>query len=136
MAAEGKVSTFLCLITCSRVLFTLSRCAAAFNSRNGAKETSSGCFEGRKTFFGTVLRFCEQERASNVLSVTSSCFVVSARIVPPPARRVNLLGWGKILSVKNVTTKWKRVYPSPRSHALKCLSRMWPLSKLQLLEVR
>ena len=36
-------------------------------------------------------------------------------------QRVNLLGWGKILSVKNVTTKWKRVYPSPRSQALKCL---------------
>ena len=105
MAAEGKVSTFLCLITCSRVLFKFSRCAAVFSSRNGAKETSSGCFEGGKTFFGTVLRFCEKEGTSNVLSVTSSCFVVIARIVPPPARRVNLLGWGKILSVKNVTTK-------------------------------
>ena len=96
MAAEGKVSAFLCLITFSRVLFKFSRCAAAFNFRNGAKETSSGCFEGGKTVFGTVLRFCEQERTSNVLSVTSSCFVVSARIVPPPARRVNLLGKGKI----------------------------------------
>ena len=52
---------------------------------------------------------------------------------PASTQRVNLLGWGKILSVKNVTTKLKTVYPSPRSQALKCLSRMWPLSKLQLL---
>ena len=72
----------------------------------------------------------------NEPTIGNQCGHYACQRRPASTQRVNLLGWGKILSVKNVTTKWKRVYPSSRSQALKCLSRMWPLSKLQLLEVR
>ena len=64
------------------------------------KKLAVGALKAGRRFLVQFFAF-----ASNVLSVTSSCFVVSARIVPPPARRVNLFGWVKILSVKNVTTK-------------------------------
>ena len=69
----------------------------------------------------------------NEPTIGNQCGHYACQRRPASTQRVNLLGWGKILSVKNVTTKWKRVYPSPRSQALKWLSRMWPLSKLQLL---
>ena len=51
MAAKGRISTYLCLITCSIVLFKNSKCSASVFFQNGGKRSGRRCFECVKTFF-------------------------------------------------------------------------------------
>lgn len=51
MAAEGKVFSRLCLITCSRVLGKCSNFKRCPHILNGGKKFGKGCFKGGKTFF-------------------------------------------------------------------------------------
>ena len=44
MAAEGRISTHLCLIICSIVLFKNSTCSASVFFQNGGKRSGRRCF--------------------------------------------------------------------------------------------
>ena len=51
-ATEGRISTFLCLITCSRVLFKSSKCSASvIFSEWREKKEAGGVLRARKRFF-------------------------------------------------------------------------------------
>ena len=66
MAAEGRISTLLCLITCSIVLFKNSKCSASIFFQNGGKRSGRRCFEGGKTFFSSIVGLAEEK---NVIAV-------------------------------------------------------------------
>ena len=91
MAAEGRISTFLCLITCSRVLFKSGKCSASVIFQNGGEKSGSRCFEGGKTSFSSLVSLVE-EKSEHFLPKKSLCFETNARNVEPPALKANLLG--------------------------------------------
>ena len=61
MAAEGRISAYLCLITCSIVLFKNSKCSASVFFQNGGKRSGRRCFEGAKTFFSSIVGLAEEK---------------------------------------------------------------------------
>ena len=105
MAAEGRNSTYLCLITCPIVLFKNSTCSASVFFQNGEKRSGRRCFEGEKTFFSSIVGGREK-RALRTEKI-KFCFVTNALIVEPLALKANLLDKGKgyICCAENVITK-------------------------------
>ena len=94
MAAERRVSTFLCLITCSIVLFKNNKCSASVCLQNDGKRSGRRCFEGGKTFFSSIVGLAEEKNALRTEKI-KLCFVTNALIVEPPALKANLLDKGK-----------------------------------------
>ena len=94
MAAEGKISTFLCLITCSLVLFKNSKCSASVFFQNGGKRSGSRCFEAKKTFFSLIVGLAEEKNEHfDRTEKIKLCFVTNA--LEPPALKANLFDKGK-----------------------------------------
>jgi len=95
MAAEGRISTYPCLITCSIVLFKNSTCSASVFFQNGRKRSGRRCFEGEKTFFSSILGLGGREKRALRTEKVKFCFVTNALIVEPPALKANFLDKGK-----------------------------------------
>ena len=95
MAAEGRVSSYLCLITCSIVLFKNSTCSASVFFQNGGKRGGRRCFEGEKTLFSSIVGLGGREKRALRTKKIKFCFVKNALTVEPPALKVNLLDKGK-----------------------------------------
>ena len=95
MAAEGRISTYLCLITCSIVLFKNNKCSASVCLQNDGKRSGRMCFEGGKTFFSSIVGLAEEKNEHFVPKKIKFCFVTNALIVEPPALKANLLDKGK-----------------------------------------
>ena len=95
MAAEGRIATFLCLITGSIVLFKNSKCSASVFFQNGGKRSGRKCFEGEKTFFSSIVDLGGREKRALRTEKIKFCFVTNALIVEPPALKANLLDKGK-----------------------------------------
>ena len=95
MAAEGRVSTYLCLITCSIVLFKNSKYSASVFFQNDGKRSDRRCFEGEKTFFSSIVSLGGRGKRALRTEKIKFCFVTNALIVEPPALKANLLDKGK-----------------------------------------
>ena len=95
MAAEGRISTYLCLITCSIVLFNNSTCLASVFFQNDGKRSGRRCFEEGKTIFSSIVGLAEEKNEHFVLKKIKLCFVTNALIVEPPALKANLLDKGR-----------------------------------------
>ena len=52
---------FLCLITCSIVLFKNNKCSASVCLQNDGKRSGRRCFEGGKTFFSSIVGLAEEK---------------------------------------------------------------------------
>ena len=61
MAAEGRISTYLCLITCSIVLFKTANVQLASSFRMAGKEVAGGVLRERKPFFLQLLVLAEEK---------------------------------------------------------------------------